>query len=170
MCSSDLITDKNGTAIPDGAAGYLACFLGFSILIFHKCNIARILVVQQILHQLCGLLFRHVLRVAVGALQKCRIGMTEQRCRHLFAGTLLQQIGGVEMPQGVQVLFLWQPALFIQLAQMPCKSIRVWHMTIGVCKNRFLSIRNAAMQHLLLSQRHQKLPRSEEHTSELQSR
>ena len=31
-------------------------------------------------------------------------------------------------------------------------------MTIGVCKNRLFSIRNTAMQHLLLSQRHQKLP------------
>ena len=29
---------------------------------------------------------------------------------------------------------------------MPCKSIRVWHMTVGVSKNRLLSIRNAAMQ------------------------
>lgn len=44
------ITDNNGTAIADGAAVYLTCLLGFSILIFHKCNIARILVVQQILH------------------------------------------------------------------------------------------------------------------------
>jgi len=94
------ITDKSGTAIADGAAGYLACFLGFSILIFHKCNIARILVVQQILHQVCGLLFRHVLWVAVGALQERRIRMTQQGCRHLFAGAFLQQIGCVEMPQG----------------------------------------------------------------------
>ena len=70
----------------------------FSILIFHKCNIARILVVQQILHQLCGLLFRHVLWVAVGALQERRIRMTQQGCRHLFAGAFLQQIGCVEMP------------------------------------------------------------------------
>ena len=31
-------------------------------------------------------------------------------------------------------------------------------MTVGVSKNRLLSIRNAAMQHLLLSQRHQKFP------------
>ena len=98
------ITDKNGTAISDGAAGYLACFLGFSILIFHKCNIARILVVQQILHQVCGLLFRHVLRVAVGAFQERRIRMTQQGCCHLFAGAFLQQIGCVEMPQGVQVI------------------------------------------------------------------
>ena len=73
------ITDKSGTAIADGAACYLTCLLGFSILIFHKCNIARILVVQQILHQLCGLLFRHVLRMAVGAFQERRICMTEQQ-------------------------------------------------------------------------------------------
>jgi len=58
----------------------------------------------------------------------------------------------------MQMVFLWQSALFIQLAQMPSKRIRVRHMTIGVCKNRLLSIRNAAMQHLLLSQRHQKFP------------
>ena len=31
-------------------------------------------------------------------------------------------------------------------------------MTVWVSKNRLLSIRNAAMQHLLLSQRHQKFP------------
>ena len=31
-------------------------------------------------------------------------------------------------------------------------------MTVGVSKNWLLSIRNAAMQHLLLSQRHQKFP------------
>ena len=59
------ITDKNGTVIPDGAAVYLACFLGFSILIFHKCNIARILVVQQILHQVCSLKLHRILWVAV---------------------------------------------------------------------------------------------------------
>ena len=98
------ITDNNGTIIADGAACYLTCLLGFSILIFHKCNIARILVVQQILHQVCRLTLRHFLRVAVGALQKCRIRMTQQGCRHLFAGAFLQQIGCVEMPQGVQVL------------------------------------------------------------------
>ena len=98
------ITDKNGTAISDGAAGYLTCFLRFSISIFHKCNIARILAVQQILHQVCGLLFRHVLWVAIGALQKCRIRMPQQGCRHLFAGAFLQQIGCVEMPQGMQVV------------------------------------------------------------------
>ena len=57
--------------------------------------------VQQILHQVCGLLFRHVLRMAVGALQKCRIRMTQQGCRHLFTGAFLQQIGCVEMPQGM---------------------------------------------------------------------
>ena len=101
---------------------YLTCFLGFSILIFHKCNIARVLAVQQILHQVCGLLFRHVLWVAVGALQERRIRMTQQGCRNLFAGTLLQQIGCVEMPQGVQVVFFRQPALFIQLAQMSGKT------------------------------------------------
>ena len=39
---------------------------------------------------------------------------------------------------------------------MSGKGIRVRHMTIGVCKNRLFSIWNAAMQHLLLSQRHQK--------------
>ena len=65
------------------------------------------------------------------------------------------------MPQRMQMVFLWQPALFIQLAQMPCKRIRVRHMTVGVSKNRLFSIRNAAMQHLLLSQRHQKLPYSQ---------
>ena len=43
------ITDKNGTAISDGAAAYSTYFLDFSILIFHKCNIARILAVQKIL-------------------------------------------------------------------------------------------------------------------------
>lgn len=58
----------------------------------------------------------------------------------------------------MQMVFRWQPALFIQLAQMSGKSIRVRHMTIGVSKNRLLAIWNAAMQHLLLSQRHQKLP------------
>jgi hypothetical protein len=62
------------------------------------------------------------------------------------------------MPQRMQMVFLWQPALFIQLAQMPCKRIRVRHMTVGVSKNRLFSIRNAAMQHLLLSQRHKKFP------------
>ena len=31
-------------------------------------------------------------------------------------------------------------------------------MTVWVCKNWLFSIRNAAMQHLLLSQRHQKFP------------
>ena len=72
-------------------------------VIFHKCNIARILAVQQILHQVCSLLFRHVLRVAVGTFQECRIRMTQQGCRHLFAGAFLQQIGCVEMPQGMQV-------------------------------------------------------------------
>ena len=41
---------------------------------------------------------------------------------------------------------------------MPCKGIRVRYMTIGVSKNRLLSIWNAAMQHLLLSQCHQKFP------------
>ena len=34
-------------------------------------------------------------------------------------------------------------------------------MTVGVSKNWLLSIRNAAMQHLLLSQRHQKFPYSQ---------
>ena len=77
------ITDKNGTAISDGAAGYLACFLGFSILIFHKCNIARILVVQQILHQVCGLMFRHVLWVAVDALQERRIRIDVYKRQYL---------------------------------------------------------------------------------------
>ena len=33
-------------------------------------------------------------------------------------------------------------------------------MTVWVCKNWLFSIRNAAMQHLLLSQRHQKFPYS----------
>lgn len=70
------------------------------------------MVVQQILHQVCGLLFRHVLRVTVGALQECRIRMTQQGCRHLFAGALLQQIGCVEMPQGVQVVILRSIMLF----------------------------------------------------------
>ena len=137
---------------------YLACFLGFSILVFHKCNIARILAVQQILHQVCGLKLYSILRVAVGALQERRIRMPKQGCRHLFAGAFLQQIGCVEMSQGVQVVFFRQPALFLQLAQMSGKSIRVRYMTVGVSKNWLLSIRNAAMQHLLLSQRHQKLP------------
>ena len=41
---------------------------------------------------------------------------------------------------------------------MSGKRIRVRHMTVGVSKNRLLSIRNTAMQHLLLSQRHQKFP------------
>lgn len=41
---------------------------------------------------------------------------------------------------------------------MSGKGIRVRYMTIRVCKNRLLSVRNTAMQHLLLSQRHQKLP------------
>ena len=50
------------------------------------------MVVQQILHQVCRLTLRHVLRVAVGAFQKCRIRMTQQGCRHLFAGAFLQQI------------------------------------------------------------------------------
>jgi hypothetical protein len=95
------ITDKNGIVISDGAACYLTCFFGFSILIFHKCNIARILVVQQILHQVCRLTLRHVLRVAVGAFQERRIRMTQQGCRHLFTGAFLQQIGCVEMPQGI---------------------------------------------------------------------
>ena len=30
--------------------------------------------------------------------------MTQQGCRHLFAGAFLQQIGCVEMPQGMQGL------------------------------------------------------------------
>ena len=98
------------------------------------------MVVQQILHQVCRLTLRHVLRVAVGAFQECRIRMTQQGCRHLFAGAFLQQIGCVEMPKGVQMVFLRQPALFIQLAQMPCKSIRVRHMTVWVCKNWLFSI------------------------------
>ena len=67
---------------------------------------ARILVVQQILHQVCRLKFHCILRVAVGALQERRIRMTQQRCRHLFAGAFLQQIGCVEMPQGMQVVIL----------------------------------------------------------------
>ena len=32
--------------------------------------------------------------------------MTQQGCRHLFAGAFLQQIGCAEMPQGVQVVIL----------------------------------------------------------------
>ena len=91
---------------------YLTCFLGFSILIFHKCNIARILAVQQILHQVCGLKLYSILRVTVGALQECRIHMTQQRCRHLFAGAFLQQIRCVEMPQGVQVIIFREPFLY----------------------------------------------------------
>ena len=103
MLKIHLLLTKTASPSLTVPPAYLACFLGFSILIFHKCNIARILVVQQILHQVCGLLFRHVLRVAVGALQECRIRMTQQGCRHLFAGAFLQQIGCVEMPQGMQV-------------------------------------------------------------------
>ena len=62
------------------------------------------------------------------------------------------------MPQGVQVVILRQSALPIQLAQRSGKSIRVRHMTVGVSKYRLFSIRNTAMQHLLLSRRHQKFP------------
>ena len=57
----------------------------------------------------------------------------------------------------MQVIFLRQSALPIQLAQMSGKSVRVRHMTVGVSKNWLLSIRNTAMQHLLLSKHHQKL-------------
>ena len=106
MLKIHLLLTKTAPPFLTMPPAYLACFLDFSILIFHKCNIARILVVQQILHQVCGLLFRHVLRVAVGAFQERCIRMTKQGCRHLFAGAFLQQIGCVEMPQGVQVVIL----------------------------------------------------------------
>ena len=90
------------------------------------------MVVQQILHQVCRLTLRHVLWVAVSPLQKCRIRMTQQVSCNLFAGSLLQQVRSVIMPQRVQMILFRKAILGIQLAQMSGECVRVWHMTVQI--------------------------------------
>ena len=51
--------------------------------------------------------------------------MAQQIRRHLFAGIVLQQVGGEEMPQGVQVLLRWEAIFLIDSAKPPGKRVRV---------------------------------------------
>lgn len=51
--------------------------------------------------------------------------MAQQVSRHLFAGIVLQQVGGEEMPQGVQMILCGEVVLLVKPAKPPGKRVRV---------------------------------------------
>ena len=75
-------------------------------------------------HRRSPLLALH-LGMAVGAFQEAGVRMAQQIRRHLFAGIVLQQVGGEEMPQGVQVILRWEAIFLIDSAKPPGKRVRV---------------------------------------------
>lgn len=58
--------------------------------------------------------------------------MSQQVCCPLLAGTMFQQIGGEEMPHGVQVVFLGKTVPVIQLPQTVTESIGVYRLAFSL--------------------------------------
>ena len=58
--------------------------------------------------------------------------MPQQVGRHLLAGTVFQQIGGEEMPHGVQVVFLRESVFIVQPPQMVAESIGVYRLAFSL--------------------------------------
>ena len=80
---------------------------------------------QHRVQQPCRLLLAGVLRMAVGALEKRGVRVTQQIGGHLFAGPVFQQIGGDEVPHCVQVVVFGEAVAVIQPAQVAAERIRV---------------------------------------------
>ena len=74
---------------------------------------------QHVLQDERRLLLALQLGMAVGTLQKAGIRMAQQVSRHLFAGIVLQQVGGEEMPQGVQMILCGEVVLLVKPAKPP---------------------------------------------------
>ena len=71
---------------------------------------------QHRIQQPCRLLLAGVLRMAVGALEKRGVRVTQQIGGHLFAGPVFQQLGGEKMTHRVQVVVFGEAVSVIQLA------------------------------------------------------
>ena len=84
--------------------------------------------------------------------------MTQQVSCNLFAGSLLQQVRSVIMPQRVQMILFRKAILGIQLAQMSGECVRVWHMTVQIGEDGLAVVRLAAANRLPMPQAHQKFP------------
>ena len=56
-------------------------------------------------HGVCRLLLLRLLRVAVGALQKASVRVTDEVCHRLLVHAAVQQRGRLEVPQGGTVSF-----------------------------------------------------------------
>ena len=61
------------------------------------------------------LLLADVLRVAIGAFQKRRVGVPQQVGGHLLACAVFQQIGGEKVPHRVQVVIFRESVAVIHL-------------------------------------------------------
>jgi len=106
---------------------------------------------QQRIKQPGSLLFADILRMAVGSFQKGGICVPQQVGRHLLAGTVFQQIGGEEMPHGVQVVFLGKTVPVIQPPQMVTESIGVYWLAFSL-ENQPVPVGPVVFQGLLSEQ------------------
>ena len=116
-----------------------------SVVVFFLCRR------QQRIKQPGSLLFADILRMAVGSFQKGGICVSQQVGCHLLAGSVFQQIGGEEMPHGMQVVFLGKTVPVIQPPQMVTESIGVYRLAISL-ENQPVPVGSVVFQGLLSEQ------------------
>ena len=63
--------------------------------------------------------------MAIGALQKCRVGVPQQVGGHLFAGSIFQQIGGEKVAHRMQVVIFRETVAVVQFPQVAAEGVRV---------------------------------------------
>ena len=101
--------------VPDKQKYWCSFIQGGTVFFLCRC--------QQRIKESGSFLFADILRMAVGSFQKGGICMSQQVCRHLLAGSMFQQIGGEEMPHGVQMVFLGKTVPVIQLPQVTAEAV-----------------------------------------------
>ena len=63
--------------------------------------------------------------MAVGALEKRGVRVTQQIGGHLFAGAVFQQVGGEKVPHRVQVVIFGETVAVVQFPQVQAEGVRV---------------------------------------------
>lgn len=85
-------------------------------------------------HGVCRLLLLRLLGVAVGALQKAGVRMTDEVCYRLLVHAAVQKRCHEVVPQGVQVVLLRKADGGIDFPQPLGEGVRVDELTVFVCE------------------------------------